>query len=105
MDAELADATLDSIAQISPVAIIGLDAQHLINLWSTAATGMFGWTAEEVIGKSLPFAPQLEPPLPSGPVRTRVKSRSGELIEVEVRSGHRRPHGWIMTMADLIASA
>ena len=39
----------------SPVAIIGLDARGLIESWNPAAERIFGWAAEEVLGRRPPF--------------------------------------------------
>jgi PAS domain S-box-containing protein len=38
-------------ADISPVAIIEWDREFRVTHWSTAAQRIFGWTAEEVLGK------------------------------------------------------
>jgi PAS domain S-box-containing protein len=37
----------------SSVAIVFGDRQGIVQLWSAGAEAMFGWTAEEAIGKSL----------------------------------------------------
>ena len=43
---------LETLARISPAAIIGMNAQEQIDLWSAAASELFGWTALEVAGEA-----------------------------------------------------
>ncbi len=46
--------TLGALAEASPLAIMVLDPQGRLKLWNPAAERMFGWTAEEVIGRQAP---------------------------------------------------
>ena len=46
---------LESLVKASPLAIISLDTQGMIASWNEAAERMFGWEAEEVIGKPNPL--------------------------------------------------
>src|SRR3990170_2640555 len=46
---------LESLVKASPLAIISLDTQGMIASWNEAAERMFGWDAEEVIGKPNPI--------------------------------------------------
>jgi PAS domain S-box-containing protein len=46
---------LQSIISASPQAIIAVDADRNVRLWNPAAARIFGWTAEEVAGKRVPF--------------------------------------------------
>ncbi len=48
---------LQSIFEASPLAIITLDLDLNVTLWSPAAEQMFGWTSEEVLGRRYPIAP------------------------------------------------
>lgn len=43
----------ESIVEQSPIAIIVGDREGIVRLWNTGAQTMFGWSAEEVIGKSM----------------------------------------------------
>lgn len=49
---------LKAIIDSAPLAIIDIDLKgNIISLWNSAAEKIFGWTKEEVIGKTLPFIP------------------------------------------------
>jgi PAS domain S-box-containing protein len=47
--------TLNSIVTASPHAIIAVDAQRKVRIWNPAAERIFGWTAEETVGRRVPF--------------------------------------------------
>jgi two-component system, cell cycle sensor histidine kinase and response regulator CckA len=47
--------TLTSILNASPHAIIAVDSQRNVKVWNTAATRIFGWSEEEVVGNKVPF--------------------------------------------------
>ncbi len=42
---------LEALIQSSPLAIVMLDTQHLVQLWNPSAEKLFGWQAAEVLGK------------------------------------------------------
>jgi len=46
-----------AIIRASPLAVLCLDREYRVRLWSPAAERMFGWSAEEVIGRELPIVP------------------------------------------------
>jgi two-component system cell cycle sensor histidine kinase/response regulator CckA len=48
---------LETIIEESPLAMIELDQTGLITTWNAAATALFGWTKDEVLGKKLPYVP------------------------------------------------
>jgi PAS domain S-box-containing protein len=48
---------LQSIIDTSPLALITTDINGVVTLWNRAATQMFGWQADEVIGKELAYFP------------------------------------------------
>ncbi|HYN23009.1 MAG TPA: bifunctional diguanylate cyclase/phosphodiesterase [Thermoanaerobaculia bacterium] len=50
--------TLEALVAASPLAIVTMDSESRVTLWSPAAERTFGWTAAEVIGKPLPFVPE-----------------------------------------------
>lgn len=49
------NASLRAFFEASPVAILALDTEGRVTMWTPAAERMFGWSAAETIGKSLPF--------------------------------------------------
>ncbi|HEX8704588.1 MAG TPA: GAF domain-containing protein [Myxococcaceae bacterium] len=49
--------TLSAIIQASPAAIVLIDPDGTVRLWNPAAASIFGWTAEEVVGRVLPTVP------------------------------------------------
>jgi PAS domain S-box-containing protein len=60
VEEELQDtlATLQALIQASPLAIISLDTEGKLKLWSPAAERIFGWTEQEVLGRLAPFVPE-----------------------------------------------
>jgi PAS domain S-box-containing protein len=50
-----ANATLQALIDYSPLAIIMLDLNSHILLWNIAAEKIYGWTAQEAVGKFIPF--------------------------------------------------
>ena len=50
--------TLSSLIQASPMAITMLDAEGKVRVWNPAAERIFGWSAEEVLGRPLPTVPE-----------------------------------------------
>lgn len=51
------EATLAALVHASPLPIVALTAEGVVTLWNRAAEQVFGWTAEETIGRELPFIP------------------------------------------------
>src|SRR5439155_8999496 len=47
--------TLNSIIGASPHAIVAVDRERNVFLWNPAATRIFGWSADEVMGGKVPF--------------------------------------------------
>lgn len=50
--------SLRALINSSPLAIVTLNLEGRVQTWNNAAEQMFGWTAEDVVGKSLPIIPQ-----------------------------------------------
>ena len=55
-EARLRDAhhLLDTLVQAAPVAIVALDAERRVRMWNRGAELISGWSAEEVVGRTLP---------------------------------------------------
>jgi len=45
------EAALRAIVQASPLAIIAFDARRVVHVWSSACHEMFGWSADDAIGR------------------------------------------------------
>lgn len=104
---DTAKAALDALAKISPVGMIGLDSRGRVDLWSAAATELFGWTEAELIGKELPVTLGLGErwTQTAEPVAVDAHTREGGVIEVEVRGARRLDGGWMLMAADRSESA
>ena len=48
---------LQGVIQSSPLAILSLDAEGIVQMWNPAAERLFGWTAAHAMGRPLPVAP------------------------------------------------
>lgn len=72
-----------TIVQSSPLAIYTRDVKGLITAWNHACEQMFGWSAAEVIGKTLPTIPEGEEE-ESMRLRDRVLE-STEAVQIEVK--------------------
>jgi len=51
--------TLQTLIDASPLAIIVTDPDATVRLWNPAAERIFGWTAEEVLGRPNPIIPDV----------------------------------------------
>ena len=122
MEADLLSTTanLKALIAASPLATVVLDLEGNVRLWNPAATYVFGWSAEEVLGKSLPHVPEAEMPevreILLGVARGRVvsgmhlrrKRKDGHPIQVELFAAPQRDQdgrtvGVIEQMVDITA--
>lgn len=74
---------LRTIIQASPVAIMALDAHGRIAMWSPAAERIFGWSAEEVVGRPNPIVPESKRAEADRNIRRVFQGES--LVGLEVR--------------------
>ena len=51
---------LRAVVETSPIAIVTLDREGNVRLWNLGAERLFGWSAEEVVGRALPIVPDEE---------------------------------------------
>ena len=91
--------TLQAVAQASPIAIVAIDADDRVSMWSAGAERLLGWTAAEVLGGPCPI------PFPGVDTETRCQRRDGTLADVRVWSaplGHgAQRRGGLLLLADV----
>ena len=51
---------LQTLVRESPLPIVSLDLAARVTSWNQAATRLFGWSEEELLGRELPYVPQEE---------------------------------------------
>jgi diguanylate cyclase (GGDEF)-like protein/PAS domain S-box-containing protein len=110
--------TLTAMVQASPLAIVTVDAESRVTLWSPAAESTFGWREEEVLGKPLPIVPDdkwdehvaLRQRVLAGErfigIEIRHRDRAGAPIDLRIsaaplRDSHGRVHGMALFFEDI----
>ena len=93
MESSLAEtsSTLEALVAATPAAIVVLDTEARVTLWSPGAVRLFGWTAEEVVGRRTPLRPGGRPRrrrLRAVPRRARAR---GGLAALQGRNERRGP--------------
>ncbi|MFN3681270.1 MAG: PAS domain S-box protein [Nitrospira sp.] len=85
---------LSTLIRESPLPIVSLDQTAKVTSWNPAATKLFGWTEEEVIGKELPYIPPGEEEAAdrlwkagvrgelTAPVELRRRRKDGALLDL-----------------------
>ena len=91
-----ANERLRSVLDASPAAIIAMDYNGMIKLWSNSAERIFGWSEAEAMGRSCPIVPERDPGparlLPGRDIRglsvpsmeQRVRRKDGSPVDVLV---------------------
>lgn len=51
LDARRNEAALRAVVQASPLALVAFDARGIVHVWSAACELLFGWPAEEAVGR------------------------------------------------------
>ena len=49
---------LETLVEASPLAIVAVDRDGVVEVWNPAAEALFGWRAEEVLGERIPIIPE-----------------------------------------------
>ncbi|MGN6797007.1 MAG: PAS domain S-box protein [Gaiellaceae bacterium] len=76
-----------ALIDASPTAIVDFDLDGRVRSWNGGAAEIFGWTADEVIGRVSPIVPEAELP---GFIDTLERIATGEkLRDLDVRRLHR----------------
>ena len=89
---------LESLLRSSPLALVFLNPDRTVQLWSPAAEALFGWKAKEVLGRRCPFVARARWPefegltdkvlagTPVTDLETRQQNKAGEAIDVSLSS-------------------
>jgi diguanylate cyclase (GGDEF)-like protein/PAS domain S-box-containing protein len=110
--------TLRALVQASPLAIVTVDAESRVTLWSPAAESTFGWREDEVLGKPLSIVPEgqwdehvaLRQRVLAGErfigIEVRRRDRAGAPIDLRIsaaplRGAHGRVHGMALFFEDI----
>ncbi|MBI4260203.1 MAG: PAS domain S-box protein [Actinobacteria bacterium] len=73
----------------SPDAVVAVDLDDIVTMWNRGAERMLGWTAEEVLGRPLPYVP---PELEAERAELRRRMAAGEVLP-QVRTQRLRRDG------------
>ena len=84
---------LQTLVDSSPLAIVVMDEESRLLLWSPAAERMFGWTESEALGQVVPFVPESDVdavlsqiPSRQSAVERRRRRKDGTLLDVNIWS-------------------
>jgi len=102
MRSRLATDLMQTVAQLSPNAIIALDGKARVDLWSAAAESILGWKSTEVVGKPLPqpIAAIAAEETRHGGAEVVVRARDGSLRRLEIRAAPHGTEGWLFIATD-----
>ena len=56
-DLRVLNETVKALVEASPLAMVALDTESRVILWSPTAQSTFGWTEQEVLGQRIPIVP------------------------------------------------
>jgi PAS domain S-box-containing protein len=79
--------SLEALVRNAPLAVLSLDRVGRVLSWNPAAERMFGWEAQEVMGRELPIVPTGKEPEFRGIVDTVLSGKSLTAVEL---SRHRK---------------
>ena len=104
MSLRLPAATMETLAQLSP-AIIGVDTEGCVDLWSAAAERLFGIGSSDAIGKPLAASIATLESLRAGPGVSHVSAGTpANPLKLEVRHAPRKAGdatgGWVLLAID-----
>ena len=85
---------LSTLVRESPLPLVSLDPEARITSWNQAATRLFGWSEEEVLGRELPYVPSGEERTAdalwmqgtrgevTGPIELRRRRKDGAMLDL-----------------------
>jgi PAS domain S-box-containing protein len=77
--------TLEGIIQASPLAIVAVDRSGSVQMWNPQAETVFGWTADEVLGKVPPNIPEGKDPEFRSILESQLQGRQSAGLELRRR--------------------
>ncbi len=77
---------LEAVVEASPVGIVSLDSRGNVRTWNSAAERIFGWRAQEVLGRPPPFIP---PDKQEEHHALKARALRGEQVKAELRRERR----------------
>jgi PAS domain S-box-containing protein len=91
--AQVVEARLASIIESARVAILSVSLDGVIDTWNAAAERIFGWTAEQAIGRSIRLLEPVDPDaLPTRATRELILEAVTNVTELETKRRHRDGH-------------
>jgi PAS domain S-box-containing protein len=105
-------AALRALVEACPLAMLALDREGIVRMWSRGAEQMFGWTEEEALGRPLPAAPgllEVELPITKGQsIELTWARKSGDPLHVSfsvapLRDDEGRIQGKVVIFTDITA--
>ncbi len=74
---------LEAIVGAAPAAIFSLDNEGRVSTWNAGAERLFGWTAEEAVGRPVPMVPERQSPSHEERRLRALAAESAPELEVE----------------------
>jgi len=108
---------VQALIEVAPVAIVVVDLAGIVKVWSPAAEGLFGWRADEVVGRPGPIPGgrtlrSLHARIQAGETCRDVEARGlrkdGSLVDLDIsaaplRDGQGKPAGTVIVCTDITA--
>jgi PAS domain S-box-containing protein len=104
MNVHISADVMDTIAGISPNAVIGVNGAGLVEVWNRAAEELFGWAEADVLGNPLPAELASFSQACSQGTEVRAATRSGNVLRLQVRSRARQPDGQVYMATETLRS-
>ncbi|HUI07519.1 MAG TPA: PAS domain S-box protein [Verrucomicrobiae bacterium] len=73
---------LEALLRAPTLAILAVDKQGCVILWSASATRMYGWTESEVLGRFLPIVPEEQRQAVHDRIRRELKGETFGMLDV-----------------------
>jgi PAS domain S-box-containing protein len=78
----LTEPALDALLRAPSLAVLAVDKQGCVLLWSPSASRMFGWTESEVLGRFLPIVPEEQRQVVYDRIQAELKGELTSALDV-----------------------